>query len=339
MRILYLSAHAILEYDTLDLLTRMGHDVFSLGAYLDPAHPGDDKRPPLDAPDHPELRDVIHPLAGPDKIWTAKNHLPDALVDWAEVVYVDAEPEAWIIGNWAKIAGKQVIWRTIGQSNPNVEARMAGFRVKGVQIIRYSPNEQAMPNYAGHDAIIRFSKNPADWGPWIGDEAHVVNIAQHDRVPHGRDEFLNWPWVEAATKGLRFDFYGPHTQEIGGHGSLSYDAMRDVLRHAAAYVYSGTQPASYTLGLMEAMLSGVPVVSIGPSRMWLPALFEGHVITGFAFDDPARARLELVQFLDPAMDNFMARHLDQRGEALRLFSYDAVIPQWEQWLGKVAVAA
>jgi hypothetical protein len=53
--------------------------------------------------------------------------------------------------------------------------------------------------------------------------------------------------------------------------------MRDYLRRIRAYLYTGTQPASYTLGLIEAMMTGVPVVSIGPDHMtWQRDLFEGH---------------------------------------------------------------
>jgi hypothetical protein len=55
--------------------------------------------------------------------------------------------------------------------------------------------------------------------------------------------------------------------------------MRDYLRRIRAYLYTGTQPASYTLGLIEAMMTGVPVVSIGPDHMtWQRDLFEGHEI-------------------------------------------------------------
>jgi hypothetical protein len=89
-------------------------------------------------------------------------------------------------------------------------------------------------------------------------------------------------------QGLPRTFAGPHSEKIGGLGALPYDEMRDYLRRIRAYLYTGTQPASYTLGLIEAMMTGVPVVSIGPDHMtWQRDLFEGHEIAIGRSDDPA----------------------------------------------------
>jgi glycosyltransferase involved in cell wall biosynthesis len=88
---------------------------------------------------------------------------------------------------------------------------------------------------------------------------------------------------------------GPGSEDIGGPGALTYDEMRGWLRRARVYLYTGTQPASYTLGLIEAMMTGIPVVSIGPSWMdvfpYGPDLFEGHELVPErrAHDDPERA--------------------------------------------------
>ncbi len=61
MNVLLVTSHSIAEHDDLQMFARMGGvDVFSVGAYSDPAHPGDDKRPALpEAPDHPELRAAV----------------------------------------------------------------------------------------------------------------------------------------------------------------------------------------------------------------------------------------------------------------------------------------
>ena len=39
-KILYLSCHEVLEYDEVSLLLELGHEVFSPGAYVEPANPG-----------------------------------------------------------------------------------------------------------------------------------------------------------------------------------------------------------------------------------------------------------------------------------------------------------
>jgi hypothetical protein len=96
-------------------------------------------------------------------------------------------------------------------------------------------------------------------------------------------------WL-AATEGLPAKPAGPGSEQLrGGIGALSYDGMREYLRHLRVYLYTGTTPASYTLGLIEAMLSGVPVVSLS-GKAWAgpDELFEGDAIVK-GWDTPAEA--------------------------------------------------
>ena len=108
--------------------------------------------------------------------------------------------------------------------------------------------------------------------------------------------------------------------------------MYDMLARSRCYLYTGTQPASYTLGLMEAMLVGIPIVSIGPSWMQYPELFEGHELAGFAFENPDDAASLLRLWLN---DEAAAKEVGtyQRDVALREFSIDVVGPKWQAFLG------
>jgi hypothetical protein len=271
MNVLLLTSHSIAEYDDLRMLSDLGYDVFSIGAYTNPGQPGDDKRPALpDVPYHADFEALCweqrarHEGDDPGFVidW-AKGDVHPAIVDWADAIIVHHFPEAWIAGQWDRIRDKRVIWRTCGQSDPRLEAAMA--RLDGLEIVRYSPKERNLGNYAGETTLIRFGKYPEDWGGWTGHWPVVGNVSQHAPEPHGRDDALNWRFWEEATQGLPRTFAGPHSEKIGGLGALPYDEMRDYLRRIRAYLYTGTQPASYTLGLIEAMMTGVPVVSIGPS--------------------------------------------------------------------------
>jgi hypothetical protein len=107
----------------------------------------------------------------------AKGDLHPAIVDWADAIIVHHFPEAWIAGQWDRIRDKRVIWRTCGQSDPRLEAAMA--RLDGLEIVRYSPKERNLGNYAGETALIRFGKYPEDWGGWTGHWPVVGNVSQH----------------------------------------------------------------------------------------------------------------------------------------------------------------
>ena len=56
-RIALCLSHSIEEHDQLKLLSGMGYEVFSIGGYIDPANPHDDKRPALpEVPFYPQLK-------------------------------------------------------------------------------------------------------------------------------------------------------------------------------------------------------------------------------------------------------------------------------------------
>ena len=336
MNIVMLLAHAIEEYDQIKLLSGLGYDVFSIGGYIDPAHPHDDKRPGLpDAPFHPELKAVVDALGTPDNLTAAKEHIPDEILDWADVVIVHHYEHKWIVPQWERIrsSGKRIIWRTVGQSVEHNERMMAPLHAQGLEIIRYSPKEWNIPGFAGSDALIRFYKDPAEFTGWTGVDPVVINVTQNLRQ---RDPYTNWGFWNEATSGLNRLALGPGSEAIGGPGALTYDDMKAWLRKARCYLYTGTQPASYTLGLIEAMMTGIPVVSIGPEHMGIfpysPLLFEGHELAWISSDQPDEAHRLLSVFLrSHAAAEDVSASVRQR--AISLFGMATIAAQWKAYLG------
>ena len=362
MNVLLLASHGIAEYDDVRMFARLGYDVFCPGGYSDPAHPGETLRPPIpEAPDHPELRALCDAkraeYAGADAghyIDWAKADLHPDLVDWADVIIVHHFVREWIGEQWPRIRHKRVIWRTCGQSDPGLERHMTRFRDDGLQIVRYSPAEERYfgnhGTFAGQDAMIRFGKYPDDYGPWTGDgdfqlhrdrrdvidvdinEPFIGNVTQN-MVERGNATGLDF--YLAATEGLPARPAGPGSEQLpGGIGALDYGEMLQYLRRARAYIYTGTTPASYTLGLIEAMLSGVQVVSIGPAAWAGPDdLFEGHEITRFWSDDPNSSK-ELLRTLLKDKNHAAMVGYDHRLRAIDLFGMDTIGPQWQAFLGE-----
>lgn len=344
MNVLLLTSHSIAEYDDLRMLHGLGYDVFSIGAYTDPSSPSDDKRPALpDVPYYPELAErcdrqrAQYGDPGPYIDW-AKGMLHPDIIDWADVIIVHHFVDRWIADQWPRIAHKRVIWRTCGQSNPDLEAYMSPFVDDGLQIVRYSPAEAVhfgeQGSFAGQDALIRFGKYLDDYHGWTGNDPVVGNITQH--MARRGDACGYHYWMD-ATRGLPTQPAGPGSEDLAyGIGTLPYDKMLAYLRRIRAYLYTGTTPASYTLGLMEALLTGTPVVSIGPHAWghdWGgDDLFEGHELAKPGFDDPHRAHGLLVALLT---DRGLAEDLgkSQRDYAASLFGMDVVGPQWKAFLG------
>jgi len=331
VNLLLMLAHSIAEYDDVRMFSDAGYDVFSIGAYADPVHPGDDKRPPLpDAPRHPELAALV-----PDQM-RAKEYLPDDLIDWADVIICHHYLREWVMPQWGRIKHKRVVWRTCGQSDFALEDEMKRLRREGLVIVRYSPAEgwffRESGHWAGCDATIRFGKYPTDYRPWVGDGIWVGNVTQNMA---GRGEWVGRSYWERATADLPTRMAGPGSEQMGGCGTLPYEELLRYLRRTRVYLYTGTHPAPYTLGLIEALMSGTPVVSIGRHDWMGPdALFEADKIAPIAALSPEDAARHLRGLLG---DEALARYVGQEGRdrALELFDVATVTEDWVRLLGGV----
>jgi len=341
VNLLILSSHTILEYDDLRLFTDLGYDTFIPGSYTDPRE-ANDTRPALpDAPHHPELAALCHEqrVKHADLGQTvdfgivdwAKADLHPDLIDWADVIMVNCFPDTWISYQWDRIKHKRVIWRTIGQSNPRLEIEMRDFARQGMQVVRYSPAErrafEPLHAFAGEDAMIRFAKYPADYGPWIGDNPVVGNITQNLDI---RGDHCGLGFWTETTRDLPVQLAGVGSERMGGTGPLSYPDLLDYMAHLRCFLFLGTQPASYTLALMEVMLAGVPIVSIGPRNMWMPLLFEGHEIAVEWADHPNQAA-EIIREYLVAPDHEASALIRERG--VDLFGAEEIGEQWRKFLG------
>ena len=333
MNILYLGCHSILEYDELKLFEELGHDYFSIGAYINPQHPHDPKRPPLNGKYHEQLAAVA-------QVHNSYN-LHDEQVEWADIVICMHIPE-FVSSNWPifKKHNKRVVWRTIGQSIEEVEAKIKPFRDDGLEVVRYSPTETRIPSYVGEDAVIRFYKDPDEFKAWDRQTDEVVTFAQSMR---SRGAFCNFDLFKAATEGLNAHVYGPNNDDAGelNGGSLSYDDLKAKMRHSAAYFYTGTHPASYTLNFIEAWMTGIPIIAIGPQHgnsndfnqntYEVPELIKNGLF-GYVSDDVDQLKIFLENTIS---DEQHAKEVSRqaRNKAIELFGKQAIKKKWKAFLG------
>lgn len=334
MKILYLSCHAILEFDELKLFEELGYDYFSIGAYINPKKPHAEIRPALKGQYHQHLADVsmVH----------NQDNLHQEQVEWADVIIIMHVPE-WIEKNWPlfKRLGKRVIWRSIGQSTEATERRLEPFRKEGLEVIRYSPFEARIPSCIGQDAVIRFYKDPEEFKDYNGQSDEVITFAQSMR---SRGTFCNYDTFAQVVDGMDAHVYGPNNEDaekLNG-GLLSYEKMKAKMRDSRVYFYTGTHPACYTLNFIEAFMTGIPIVAIGPqlgnSREFNQDTYEVPDILkngmyGFVSDDISQLKIYVNQLLkDKALCKLVSTNA--RTKALELFGKDLIRKQWKTYLEK-----
>lgn len=349
-RILYMSCHEILEYDELKLFTELGYECYSLGAYTQPGGEEHRKRPPLALPYDPHFielslqydRRKLHPemLEGIDIVIVmhelsflghVSNH------DWSE----DLGEGNWPLFRDFIKKGGRVIWRSIGQSIPHVEQRLSKFRAEGLEIVRYSPAEMTIQGNIGADAMIRFYKDPDEYKDWTGDKLRVVNFTQSLKQ---RADFTGYQTLMRVMQQVPAKVYGPGNEDLGemSGGLVSYQEQLQIFRESRAFLYHGTYPASYTLSFIEAMMTGIPIVAVGPRR-GNGEMFHGQStyeiqdiiqngVSGFVSDDPAELREFVVNLLN---DYRLAKTVSAfgRSRAIELFGKAKIKQEWGEFLG------
>lgn len=330
MKLLYLSCHSILEYDELKMFQELGIDYFSMGSYVVPTNPADKIRPPL--PYDPYW--LTHPIPPRDEI-------PKSFVDQFDAIVVMHVPE-WITTNWDKFKHKTVIWRTIGQSTPDVENRLKEYRNQGLKVVRYSPREERIRDNIGSDAMIRFYKDENEFNGWTGGTVAPITVAQ-DMIRRGK--FCNYDAFSKIVNGFNGKLYGRNNENAGelGGGELTYEEMKQKMRDARVYVYTGTQPASYTLNFIEAYMTGAPIVAIG-SNIWGSLMNELNInddlyeipdiiqngVNGFYSDDIG----ELRQYVSDLLNDYkQAQRIGRLGRdrAIQLFGKNSVRLAWKSF--------
>lgn len=331
MKILYLGCHSILEYDEMKLFSEMGNDVFSMDSYRNPASPIDLKRPAIQGIEYHEYLDRLVSQC-------SRENLHDELIAWADVIIIMHIPQ-WVYMNWNRIKHKKVIWRSIGQSSPTVESSLFVPHSQGLKIVRYSPAEENIRGYIGKNAMIRFYKDPEEFGNWNGDVPRVITMAQNMKTP--RAPSCNFNTFEASTAGLDRLIYGPGNEDSGCDGGrLSYEELKQQYRNNRVYFYTGTYPASYTLNFIEAFMTGIPMVCIGKSVANIDPLagidsYEvdriiKNGVNGFISNEVPELK-EMVQRL--LFDRDLGKRIGDAGRqtAIELFGKESVKSAWAEF--------
>jgi hypothetical protein len=343
MKILYLSCHSILEFDELKLLTELGHEVFSPGAFVEPANPGDASlRPGIPNLIYdPYIREQYDKIGAAHPGEDGKDHLTKEFVDLFDCVIV-MHITRWISNNWEVIKHKRVIWRTIGQSISDRENEILPYRLQGLQIVRYSPMENNIPGFVGSDALIRFYKDENELCNWEGSNKRVITFGQHMKA---RGDACSFAFFEEVTRPFPRHLYGPGNEGIGEWttGKVPYSQLIHELQMNRVYFYTGTHPASYTLNFMEAWMVGIPVVAIGSDHgnskafinhnLYEVPSFIKNGINGFCSDNIEELRSYIKELLN---NDSLAKSISEEGrkEAIVHFGKANIKNQWKEFLEK-----
>lgn len=331
LKIHYISDHAILEHDEAQLFLDLGYEVFSNGAYLDPAGHISHARPGLRGGKYyEEYANLarLHP----------RTKLPAELIDPFDIIIIMHAPEV-VVQNWDHLKHKTVVWRSIGQSTPRIERQLAPMKAEGLKVVRYSPKERTYADYMGEDALIRFYKDEDIYKDWRGNSGGVITFAQSLK---GRREFCHYDEIMAVVEEFKGTVYGPGNEDLGefNGGQVPYEEQIKIMQKSGVMLYGGTWPACYTLSFIEALMTGIPVVAISKTLAHIPKFEPLNFyevdelmaeISGAVCDTPQQMIDQTRRLLgDQSHAEEISRR--QRELALKYFSKAEIGKQWREFL-------
>jgi hypothetical protein len=181
------------------------------------------------------------------------------VVDDYDIIYVMHNLE-WLDINWQIIKNKIVVLRTFLNLG-DTELRIQKYVKEGLKVLRCSPMEREIENYAGEHGIIRFLKYECDFKPRNILHDKVITFGQSVKQ---RGSWCGSELIESISKELPFTIFGPANDEYKFWGGrLSYEDQLIQLATNSCYFFTGTFPAQYTLSFIEALMTGIPIVSMG----------------------------------------------------------------------------
>ena len=335
-KILYLSSHTILEYDELKILRNLGHFVFSPGAGRRNLRPIP-KFTALEKKLFTQFNHLadknLHINNNPMRLFTLKSRLSKKFIDNFDLVIIMHYPE-WIIDNWSNLKHKKIIWRSIGQSNPEIENRLQKYRADGLKIIRYSPLEKNLLNYIGHDEIIRFYKDNKEFDGWTGNLKKVMTISQEMKLRSNACHYDTYQKITSNIPSMLFGFGNKKTKKVAGE--TNYENLKKQLKTHRCFLYTGTYPASYTLAFIEAWMTGIPIIAIGNKLMHdrfpnqklyeIPDLIENGK-NGYCLDNISEIKKTIKVLLE---DKKLAKKISKEGRksAIEFFGETQAKEKW-----------
>jgi len=326
MNILYLSCHEVLEYNDLQMLTNLGHNVISIGGYCNPQQPVNSPRPALNLIQHELAKNVEH-----IKICSNIDTVDPQIVEWADVIWITHRPD-WLTNVAAQVGkDKQIILRTIGQNtrtNENIinQIKTLGYKLS---VVRYSPMEFNIPLCQHVDRIIRFSCDPRIFDNWHGTDEGGIAIAQL----LNRKQFTNTEFLIEANKQLGVKLFGRLNEDIGIH-ELSYDGFVAAMQGHRYFLYTGTIPAPYTLSFIEALMMGIPIIAL-KNRGHSDNLYEVPSIIENTQNGFLASSISDVKYYSDMLKNLDCARMisnNARTTAMKLFNKDDIQAQWGEHL-------
>lgn len=280
MRIGITGGHSELLYDMILLFQSIGLDVFVIGGEPDHKRPSiDDKSIFICNEEHQFIEqriieyqhrygyNLFNYLTGYKNQPTLNSFLEstgckDAIETIAEHVDIFYGFNTKYISTFYK--SKPIYWQLIGGENITWWNAIKEVLNANGNVICYSENQASQ--FSNRLNTIHFYKDPDEWSCYNGNDEQVMYVANalHDRkLACHEDYFFNTrihnKWCLAGSHNEFYNHQDYDDYELAIE--LDYDEYQGCMQHSRLFYNLGTEPAPYTLAFIEALMTGMPILT------------------------------------------------------------------------------
>lgn len=340
-KLLYISCHESLEYEELSIFNKLGFDVFPIGHYTDQDNPIKSTLGKLPFRMNEEWLPIFKKYHDYDKMKSnilnmecgGRNpYMFRVKREFAELfdVIVVGYYEENITLNWEAFKGKPIVLRTISQYPLHVTP----YRDQ-IKIVSLAENEECLLNRKP-DYIIRQCVDTEFYKGWNPTTNFVLTVNKWLRK---RGETSCWNAYQTISNNFNSIVCGFGNEDVfGALSDLSQEEIQQLRQKSRVYLSMCSKPGCVTYSFIEALSTGIPVVSVGPGLgSWHPNFKTFNVDkfiingkNGFYSDNPT----ELVYYIKELMNNpSLAKQIGNEGRktAIAYFSQEKCLEDWKNF--------
>lgn len=346
MKIFYHPVHTTLEYDELECFTNLGHEVFSTGAFLDSNSPRISLIEPRYAHTRPtptnyisnqRLVDLFIKLNPSHQPYTRCSVTADFLKNF-DMIYINHNVD--LLLECVKLLGdtKLIVFNTLSQSTPQFESIFTKIR-NYIKIVRFSDGEGCITGFAGADAIIHPGVDEQVYSNWIGTEERVLMVS---RAMPSRPMHTNKFISDIMSKILPLDLYGTGNDSVPySKGQVEYTKLPELYKDYRVFLNLNTKPGCFTYTFVEALMTGCPIVSVGPSLGSYGDGLTGQTFIGHKYIQQGKSGYwsdnlqDLIKYSRDILSDYdMAKEFSKNSRqiALENFTKKAAEKKWKDFL-------
>jgi hypothetical protein len=207
-----------------------------------------------------------------------------------------------------------------GPSSAEVQAQVLAY-LGAISATAVAVSELKARSWGMPCTVIRPGADPDEYQGFEGNLACALRVANQVSA---RPQRLDWRAHERIVEGHPLRLVGHNPELSGSAPAASWEALRECYRSHRAYVHTAARALDdgYNLAVVEAMLTGMPVVSLAGAES---PVVDG--VNGYLSDDPGVLNARLGQLLaDPEHARALGRRA--RETALETFSLGAFVSGW-----------